>query len=604
MDKDKKKKICYVSGIAVISLLFMSYLAVSLFFMNHYYPGTMIGEFSCGGLTAEGAKALIEERAGNYQLVIIGREETEATLTASEIQLQFQLDDTLKDIVNRQNGFAWLSGGGQYDLPVTVSYDEGLLNERLSDMLIFQRSHMRKPSNAYIGEYDEETGSYPLVAEDRGTMINRQKAQTAIVQAIENMEETILLDEAGCYTEPEISQDNEALVRFCSRLNRFVSSRIVYDWHGMEEVVDGNLIHDWLDIDREKQIVSINAEGVREYINSLSKKHDTFGKAREFRTSEGKLITIKTGSYGWRVDRNKETERLLKLIRAGSQVNREPEYLYTAAAKGENDIGDSYVEINLSAQHLYLYVKGELITESDFVSGSVARGFATPDGVYSLTYKTRNATLRGQGYASPVDFWMPFNGNIGMHDASWRRQFGGTIYLRNGSHGCVNLPREEAEKIYEYVDKGFPVVCYKEESSGNSIKKNNQGNTNTQTDPAQTPGAVDDPNVLPGVVVPVDPNTGIGVVPGVGTEPGPGGVPGTGEVPVPGTVPGEIPGNGAGDPATGQPDGGNVPVPVVPPDQGVTGQPGAEGMTGADPGVVPAPAVTPEPIPAPVPGAQ
>ena len=595
---DKKKKICYIGGIAVISILFMSYLAVSLFFMSHYYPGTMIGEFSCGGLTADDAKALIEERARDYQLVIQGREETEATLMASEIQLQFQLDDTLQGIVNGQNGFGWLSGGGRYDLPVTVTYEEELLDKRLSDMLIFQKSHMRDPVNAYIGEYDEETGTYPIVKEDRGTLINRQKAESAIVEAIKNMEETIVLEDAGCYKEPEISSDNVELVRFGSRLNRFVSSRIVYDWHGMEEIVDGSLIHQWLDIDREKQVVSINPEAAREYINSLSKKHDTFGKERQFKTSEGKTITIKTGSYGWRVDRNKETERLLKLIRAGSQVNREPEYLYTAAAKGENDIGDSYVEINLTAQHLYLYVKGELITESDFVSGSVARGFATPDGVYSLTYKTRNATLRGQGYASPVDFWMPFNGNIGMHDASWRRQFGGTIYLRNGSHGCVNLPREEAEKIYEYVDKGFPVVCYKEESSGSSIKKNNQGNTNTQTDPNQVPGTGSDPTAISGVTLPVDPGVAPGVVPGI-TDPGmvPGVTPGAGVVPDPGTGTGEAPGNGEAVPGTGvqAPGTGTVPAP----DQVVTPPP--ETVPGTDPGAATAPVPVPEATPTPAP---
>lgn len=80
--------------------------------------------------------------------------------------------------------------------------------------------------------------------------------------------------------------------------------------------------------------------------------------------------------------------------------------------------------------------------------------------MFGLTYKERNATLRGENYATPVDYWMPFNGNIGMHDAGWRNSFGGDIYMRSGSHGCINLPRDKAEIIYGYMEHNFPIVCY------------------------------------------------------------------------------------------------------------------------------------------------
>lgn len=610
----------------MISVIVLIYLAVSLFFMNRYYPGTMIGDFSCGGKTQAEVEGMIRNRASGYTLKIQGREEMEATLVASEIQLQFLLDNTLQEIIDRQNGFAWLPALWEtinYDLPVTVQYDNTLLHEKLSGMLFFQTENMRQPVNAYIGEYNPELGAYPIVEEDKGTVINKQKAEAAIITALENMEETLILDESDCYMKPEISHEDEKLVRFVSRLNRFVSSRIIYDWHGMEEVIDGELIQEWLEIDREQQLVTINATAVRDYINALSQKHDTFGKAREFRTSEGRKITLKPGSYGWRVDRSKETEKLIKLIRAGSQVNREPEYLYMAAAKGENDIGDSYVEINLTAQHLYLYVEGKLITESDFVSGNVSRGFATPDGVYGLTYKTLNATLRGPGYATPVDFWMPFNGNIGMHDAGWRRQFGGNIYLRNGSHGCINLPREEAEKIYEAVYKGFPVVCYKDENSANAGKKNPGGTTSKPTDQNTVPDAGVGGNGIgvEGGIIPVDPNGGIGVPPGTVPEPGvnvpapDGGVdPGLGTEVTPGAG---VPGNEAGtNPGTqapvvgadgnvgGVPGNGTESSPGVTPGGGAESNPAVGVPDGAGtPGTVPVPQDNPGAVANPVPGA-
>ena len=90
-------------------------------------------------------------------------------------------------------------------------------------------------------------------------------------------------------------------------------------------------------------------------------------------------------------------------VRNGERVEREPLYFARGYATGRpgEDIGSSYVEIDMGNQHLYLYIDGEIILESDFVSGNISRGFGTPAGVFGLTYKERNATLRGENYTTP-----------------------------------------------------------------------------------------------------------------------------------------------------------------------------------------------------------
>ena len=132
----------------------------------------------------------------------------------------------------------------------------------------------------------------------------------------------------------------------------------------------------------------------------------------------------------------------------------------TANSHGKNDYGDSYVEINLTAQHMFLYKDGKLVIDSDFVSGNVSKNNATPTGAYGVTYTEKNATLRGENYETPVTYWMPFNGDIGMHDLTSRKAFGGDIYKTRGSHGCINLPYAAAKKIYETIDKGYCVLVY------------------------------------------------------------------------------------------------------------------------------------------------
>ncbi|MEI3186586.1 MAG: L,D-transpeptidase [Lachnospiraceae bacterium] len=137
-----------------------------------------------------------------------------------------------------------------------------------------------------------------------------------------------------------------------------------------------------------------------------------------------------------------------------------PQYSQKAASHDGNDYGSTYVEINLTAQHLYFYKGGSLVVQSDFVSGNESKGWSTPAGAYPLTYKQRNATLKGENYSTPVSYWMPFNGGIGLHDAYWRSSFGGTIYKTNGSHGCINLPPAVAKTIYENISAGTAVLCY------------------------------------------------------------------------------------------------------------------------------------------------
>ena len=125
------------------------------------------------------------------------------------------------------------------------------------------------------------------------------------------------------------------------------------------------------------------------------------------------------------------------------------------------------MEVDLTNQYMYLFVNGAVVTSGPIVTGKPSAGDATPQGVYSIKYCQRNAVLRGPlqsdgtyEWESPVSFWMPFNGGIGLHDAPWQAAFGGDRYLTHGSHGCVNLQYAVAETTFNNVQAGTPVVCH------------------------------------------------------------------------------------------------------------------------------------------------
>ena len=235
--------------------------------------------------------------------------------------------------------------------------------------------------------------------------------------------------------------------------------RVTYCFGSKREVLDGSTIVQWLDTDH-KGDVTIDRSKVEEYVRELSVKFNTAYCTKKLETSYGQVVSITKGHYGWMIDKKSEIEALIGIIQSGASQEREPVYLQTAASHDGPDFGNTYVEMNLTSQHMFFYKEGKLLIESDFVSGDEAKGFRTPAGAYEITYKQMNATLKGKDYKTPIKYWMPFNGNIGMHDGYWRTGFGGTIYKANGSHGCVNLPLSVAKTVYENINAGTPVLCY------------------------------------------------------------------------------------------------------------------------------------------------
>jgi lipoprotein-anchoring transpeptidase ErfK/SrfK len=251
------------------------------------------------------------------------------------------------------------------------------------------------------------------------------------------------------------------------------------------------VFYDWIS-ETEKGTVEFDEEMIKAYVKSLASKYNTAYRSHEFKTSYGETITVTTGTYGWLIDQATEREELHDILVSGQSQDREPVYTQTAASHTGNDYGDTYVEVNLSAQHLFFYVDGKLLIETDFVSGNASKGWSTPGGIYPLTYKERNATLRGENYATPVSYWMPFNGNIGLHDSTWRSTYGKNIYKTNGSHGCINLPPSAAETIFENIEKGMPVVCYylaSTEYKSNDKTTTSESKTESKTESTTAPEA-------------------------------------------------------------------------------------------------------------------
>lgn len=453
--KKSRKKICI--AIAIFSITF--YSIMSFYFMDHFYFGSKINDISVSGRSLEGAQKKVASELQSFSITLVERFGKTEEITGSDIRLRYKSTEDFLKLKERQNPFLWFLApfkGEDYKVKVEVEYDEKKLLKRIDSLECFELSNIIEPENASFSCFGQ---SYLIRSEISGNKVNKKILSSKIARAILNGKTRLDLEDSNCYVKPRYTYSSPKVVKVNNMLNEYISSEIIYNFGENKEVADELMISKWITVDKN-YIVSIDEEKIKKWLKDLAKKYNTVGKMRNFAASTGETVLIGGGDYGWIMDVAQETENLVADIKSGQKITKEPAYRQTAAEQGVNDIGDTYVEINIDQQHLWFYKDGLLLVEGPIVTGNVSKGMQTPKGIFCLKYKQKDAILRGPDYEAPVTYWMPFNGGIGLHDATWRSRFGGRIFKTNGSHGCINLPYSVAKTIFNNIEVNTPIIVY------------------------------------------------------------------------------------------------------------------------------------------------
>ncbi|MGN8632028.1 L,D-transpeptidase family protein [Blautia sp. HCP3S3_G3] len=455
MSTGKKAVIVLICVLLILSAA--AYFAGVYYFTRHFLPGSQVNGFNCSYMTAQEAEDLLTKKVESYVLAIRTRGNGQESITAQQVGLTYRSDGSVQETIRNQDRFLWFLVFGQqkiYELTSSSSYHAEMLDQAVGNLQCMQNTV--SPQDAYISDNGSE---FVIEPEVEGSEPDRDKVLELAAYAMLSGRTVLDLEEEGCYKTPSVYRDDENLIRQCEQANQLTSVIITYDFADRTERVDRSVIKDWLVI-RDGDCV-LNKEKVAAYVYELGCKYDTVGCTREFETYDGRTVTVAGGDYGWAIDQSKETEALMEAVESGNTQVREPIYAYEGWSRDTNDIGYTYIEIDLTNQRMVLYVDGYPTVDSPVVTGNPnISGMETPVGCYALDAKESPAVLTGEGYEANVTYWMPFCGNVGIHDAPWRTQFGGNLYLLEGSHGCVNTPYEKAQEIFQRVEVGCPVVVY------------------------------------------------------------------------------------------------------------------------------------------------
>lgn len=459
------KHMALVLGIVTVSLM-ATYVGLAMYYHNAFTYGTWINGIYCTGRSIQEVNDELAKDFTYGGVTVEDKDGNSYVISAEDISYQFDFKKALEIYQSRQNPWMWidsLMGGRKVELAPVVSYDRKAFETCFAALPFCQDKRADRERSVEIVRTPQ---GYELVNE-RTNVLFVEQARGAVLSAIEASKSEVSLSDEGCYHDLALTAQMQETLDIWEKLEYFQDCGIVYRMGEEEIPVDASVVCDWIALNDngcflfdESGGLQLKEHAIEDFVENLAAKYDTVGASRQFLSTRGDVVTVEGGLYGNKIDKEAETAYLTEAFYSKKREVHEPVYTQEAWKKGSEDIGSTYIEVDMGEQKMYYYVDGVLMIDTPIVTGNTSRRMGTPSGVNFVYAKQKNRILRGANYASHVDFWMPVKGNIGIHDAAWRGKFGGTIYQTNGSHGCINTPRAAMEQLFDMAEVGTPVVMF------------------------------------------------------------------------------------------------------------------------------------------------
>lgn len=422
-------------------------------------PYTSINGVDCSGQTLKEAHLNLTSEHNRHDFVVIADGSEAGTLT--NLHFDYHPSKILDKALTRScihPALTWLMkelNPYRTDLNIDKVNDEFV--QQFKELGFINTGSTIETKNAYIDMTDT---NLPIVPEVYGSTIDQPKLLNAILAQIERGNFEINIETPDYYVAPTVFADDPELLAKQALYRKYLTFQITYDFGYYQEIMTPQILAGLLRYNQDEVVV--DEQKAADFIRKMAAKYDSANFTRTFYNEYGTKVTVFGGNYGYLIDQDAEIQWLTQALHHGDTLTRLPKYKTTARSVSNSKYGSSYVEIDLTRQHLWIYKDDVLVLSTPVVTGNVAKGTPTPAGSYHIYYMQEDRVLRGKDwdgstYETPVSYWMAFNRAIGLHDAPWRSSFGGTIYKTGGSHGCINMPPRLARTAYSLIYIGYPV---------------------------------------------------------------------------------------------------------------------------------------------------
>ncbi len=455
---------------AAVIVLIVCVCSVHGYVSSHFLAGTVIEGIDVSGMSLHEARKALEESCAAYKLDLIEKNGRSEQITGSEIGLSVTIDDKFDDILKLRSGYFWLRAITKNETvrtgdTIRYSYNESLLDSKISQLECVTASSSLQPSDA---ELYFDNGEFVIRPAVSGGNVDKEKLESRVKAAINAQEASLDLEAEKIYEQPDVLSDDPSLASKKTVFDELKDIHIVLKFGDSVESITPETISGWYTSSGGD--VKLDDTLIKSYVETIAAKYNNIDSPKKFITHGGETVEIDNSYYGWQLDNDYAAEMLRSYVVEKKSVtldltNRSEEsdkwwYKHGVDYSALGYYGNTYAEVSIDGQYMWMYKDGKVAFESEVVTGLPDDEHDTPVGIYSILYMEENATLRGDDYETVVAYWMVFTDDIGFHDADWQDAFGDDMYESNGSHGCVNLPVEAAGELYQLVYIGMPVFVY------------------------------------------------------------------------------------------------------------------------------------------------
>lgn len=440
----------------ILIILIFIYITGLYFFRDRFMPRTFVNGRDFGLTKISEFEKNYEDISKNFVLEVIAKDKkNNDKITAEEIKFEEKIGSGFVE----QTPLYWPVAAlidKHYKLDTNLKYDDSALTNRINSLKAVQNESVHSTDAKIIFDKNE----FKVEKEVHGDFLKRDELRQAILGHFSDKKEKLNLEEENLYIEPKIIADSDYIKNQLASYQNLFTKKITFDFDDRKEEVTGQGIIAMYSKSEDGSLV-IDEEKVAKFVEKLAAKYDTFRTSRIFNATGIGKIKVDGGIYGWLTDRPKTRDEIIAALKKDEPVTLKPIYRQDAVSRRVDDVGNTYIEVDLARQKLWYYNKGNLELETNVVSGNPTHGNGTPTGTDRIWSRERDRYLTGENYRSRVSYWLPINwSGVGLHDADWRSNFGGNIYMSNGSHGCVNVPPQVMKNLYPKTFNGMPVVVY------------------------------------------------------------------------------------------------------------------------------------------------
>lgn len=453
-DKIKKRTIAALAAIAAVIIIY--FLAAYGYYGNKFLPSTIINGELCSGKTPDEVSDIMAEKVLDYHLSIKYNDITVDELYGRDIDLEFgDLDKALEEICHKQNKLSWLKclfiKPEAINTTKGLTYNAAVLNRFINSSLVLSMTGTKESEDAKL-EYSEN--KFIIIPEVQGDRIDHTAFSARVTGAVTSLDPELNINTDDCFIKPVLTADNKNLIMSCKEANKLIKDTLTLNVTDDVFEIPADIKAQWLCVDGLGNLMFDNT-AFSKYMDKLDKSYSTNTEVRQFKTFHGDEVTVTGGDYGTGVARENLSSDM-----ESAMLNNGDDYVIVEFEVFQKDIGDSYIEVDLSNQMLWMYVEGELILSTPVITGRDDREHLTSEGVYRLKSKKTDDSVIEKGESHTVKYFMAVNGNMGICDADWKNLFGGQIYKTEGSDGSVYVIEESAKTIYENCYENMPVIYY------------------------------------------------------------------------------------------------------------------------------------------------